>query len=204
MALETRFPRKKIESKGVRARAPCSTFGWSLSPSLYHSAQAGCLFPSPKACCSQKATGEGFPRAHVTPLAVGSQRSRQRFLCWPVLPCHERQGFSAVASRASSQRLQGGLCNGWLLKIEKTKVCIYFNQIKTAKGGKGVGGWGGEDHVTGGRGLCHVTDYRLTAQDCDASVLPASSAKNPFGGFWSPRLSPHSDQHNVTSWKASH
>lgn len=124
--------------------------------------------------------GEGFPRPCDS---FGSWQSveRQRFLCWPVLPCHELQGISAVASRASSPRLRGGLCNGWLLKIEKTKVCIYFNQIKTAKGGKGRCGEG-EDHVIGGRGLGHVTDHRLTEQDCYASALPASSAKNPFGG----------------------
>lgn len=92
--------------------------------------------------------------------------------------CHELQGFSAVASRASSQRLQGGLCNGWLLKIERTTVCIYFNQIKTAKGGKGDGG----RQRSCDRRTWIVSRDRLTAQDCYASVLPASSAKNPFGG----------------------
>lgn len=124
--------------------APFSTFGWSLSsPHNATSSPPGChsLPPEPALPASPPTTGGGggFPRAHVTPLAIGSQGSCQRLLCWTALSCQELQGFLRPPV-VSSQQLWGRLCNGWVLKIEKTKVCIYFHQIITAKGGKGGGG----------------------------------------------------------------
>lgn len=88
--------RKKIEYTGAWARRPFCTFSWSLSPFQYLLLPARLPVPFPQSCCSCKAVGEGFPRAGVTPLAVGSQQSCQRFLCWPVLPRHELQGFSKL------------------------------------------------------------------------------------------------------------
>lgn len=84
--------------------APYNTLDLSLSHFSTTVSQPGCQFPSPKAAVPARPWGRDFP-GRVTPPAVGRQWSRQRFLCWPVLPRHELQGFSAVASRASSQRL---------------------------------------------------------------------------------------------------
>lgn len=60
MALETPFPRKKIESKGVWARAPFSSCGWSLSRSQYHLLPARLAVPFPQSLLFPKGHGGGI------------------------------------------------------------------------------------------------------------------------------------------------
>lgn len=123
--------------------APFSTFGWSLSPShKATSSQPGCcsLPPKPALPASPLPPGGGVFQGPCDSPGSWQSVELQRLLCWAALSCQELQGFSTVASCVSSQQLWGRLCNDWVLKIEKTKVCIYFHQIKTAK--KREGSWG--------------------------------------------------------------
>lgn len=155
MALETPFLKKKIKSKGAWARAP-QHFGSSRSPALHRLLAARLPVPFPQSRCSCKAMGGGISQGPCDSSGRWQAVELPEVFVLPVLPCHELQGFSAVASRASSQQLQGGLCNGWLLKIERPRFASILTKSKQPREGREVGE--SKDHVTGGRGLCHMTD----------------------------------------------
>lgn len=61
--------------------APYSAFGWSLSPSHNAtSSQSGCCSLPPKPALPASPPPGGVPRAHVTPLAIGSPWSARGFV----------------------------------------------------------------------------------------------------------------------------